>query len=245
MATYSLDYIFPVDPAYVNNYSMAVLYNTSTGSMAATYDLTVAGQDLLFADDLLSVVSLSTTNATLTAEFNSGDQTMHIISSYVWSGVGERPLVLIQGDTASYDLALPDVEQCDVCNEVTLPACQEMYTFTAGLTPDTEYKAVMTSRDGREYIQTVTSDGVGDFSIYMTDAPRGFSTPENSPVQVVVRLSDNGADQGITVDNVEHPCTLVNFVYREDITPIILTLFINNDYGIPLTNDSGEELEYG
>ena len=137
-----------------------------------------------------------------------------------------------------------EITQCASCNEVSLPACQDMYTFTAGLTADTDYVAVMTGRDGTEYTQDVTTDGVGDFSIYTENLPRAFATRENSPVQVVIRSEVNGSDEAITVDTTAYPCTLVYFVVREDVTPVILTMFINNDYGIALTDDSGEELEH-
>jgi len=136
------------------------------------------------------------------------------------------------------------ITQCDTCLELTVPACQDVYTITAGLTADTDYVVVLTDHFSNQYIIDVTSDADGDLAIDMTSSeiPQGFTTPEFSPVQIEVRLTDDGTDEAITVNSVEYPCVKLNFVYRTDATPIV-TWFLMTDFGEPITDDGGVNID--
>jgi hypothetical protein len=135
-------------------------------------------------------------------------------------------------------------EECSSCEELTLPACQDQYTITAGLTANTDYVVVITGQQGREYVQDVTSDNVGDITISTDNLPEGLTTPEQSPLQLVVR-NDEGIDQTITNNNTTYPCVNLNFVYQESVTSIINLLIITDDYGNPIQDDLNNNIDIG
>lgn len=145
------------------------------------------------------------------------------------------PMVEIQAEA--------EVELCTACQELTLQACQDTYTITAGLTADTDYVAAISWGTDREYVQDVTSDGVGDIVIETSELPEGFTTPEHSPAQLEIRNAA-GEVQNITSGSQAFPCVNMNFIYRENVTPVVLTMFIMADAGDALTDDSGDEIEF-
>lgn len=133
-------------------------------------------------------------------------------------------------------------DACTTCQTVELKSCLTEYSFTTGLTGTTDYIVVITDRDGKEWVQSVTSDASGDLSITTTEFPEGFFTPENSPLQLEVKVSAYGDPLTLTQDATTYPCYNLYFVNREDTTPIILwNLFIRDD-GAFLTNETGNNL---
>lgn len=192
---------------------------------SATFDITIVGNNMV-----ISSIVTAATGATI----------LPVVFGVQPSSVSPLTYIGYQQQCAT----IP-VSTCADCDEVTLPACQDAYTITTGLVGETDYFAILTDHFGRQYVQDVTTDVDGDITIDMSLMPEGFATPENSPVQVVIRSTENGTDLTITDNFVTYPCIKINYVYREDTTPIILTMFIMNDYGEALTDDSGVDIDFG
>lgn len=248
--TVSYDYTPAVDPSIVN--VQAILQTGEVNSQ--TYDWTSQGgiDDAIdFIDNIITTGSGTITTHTIT---DNNDGTFTILYVYVYDDVTDGNLMGLlfdstfpvgaEVDCASTPCPPPDITQCDTCLELTVPACQDVYTITAGLTADTDYVVVMTDHFNNEYTIDVTSDANGDLAIDMTSSeiPQGFTTPEFSPVQIEVRLTADGADQAITNNSVEYPCVKLNFVYRTDATPIV-TWFLMTDFGEAITNDDGVNID--
>ncbi len=65
---------------------------------------------------------------------------------------------------------------CDSCYPTSFPECENL-TFVAGLTPSTNYTAIVTNHFGQKYTQDVTTDTGGAFELDYTLFPEGFFNP--------------------------------------------------------------------
>lgn len=199
---------------------------TGSGGVVDTADITASGGDFL-----------------VDFTYHYVDQTDGCVMGIMFDSQFPAAAEVICEEEACPEPEPDPITQCAECITVERAACAAAYTFTAGLTASTDYVAVLSDHFGRQYTQDITSGVDGDFTIDATgDFPLGFWTPENSPIEIWVRESVNDTNEAITVSSTEYPCIKLNLVYRDDANPIVLTMFITTDYGIPITNDSGEEL---
>ena len=104
---------------------------------------------------------------------------------------------------------------CPTCQDITKSACEDEYTFVAGLTPSTVYYVVIENNRNKRYVQQVTTDGSGNFTIDTTapEFPIGFSIPEQFKYTIKV-YSDSTLmlQQDITVGSIIYQCITLGFV---------------------------------
>jgi hypothetical protein len=135
---------------------------------------------------------------------------------------GEPTFIGIRDDNNNqYSAAV--FKACDACAEIVCPTCQELtksacedeYTFVAGLTPSTVYYVVIENNRNKRYVQAVTTDGSGDFAIdaSATGFPLGFFIAENLKYTIKV-YSDSTLmlQQDITVGSTIYKCITLGFV---------------------------------
>lgn len=212
----------------------------------------ITGLDLITGSTYTLSTTLIGTTLTITIEMDADDAicfptalTVYTTPDGSTSDAYNSAPFITESDCPPVPVEPPT--QCAECYKTLLPACQDAYAFTAGLTPDTDYVVVVTDLFGKQYTQSITSDGVGDFVIDATATgwPSGLFTPESSPVQIEVKVSADDQDSvAITVNNVEYPCITANYTYRTDTAIILFNMFIMQDFGETLTDDSGEGVTY-
>lgn len=104
---------------------------------------------------------------------------------------------------------------CPTCYEITKSACEDSYTFVAGLTPSTVYYVVIENNRNKRYVQQVTTDGSGDFSIDASapEFPIGFFIPEQFKYTIKVYSNSTLMNQeDITVGSTIYQCITLGFV---------------------------------
>lgn len=111
----------------------------------------------------------------------------------------------------------PPVETtvCPTCYEITKSACEDSYTFIAGLTPSTVYYVVIENNRNKRYVQQVTTDGSGDFLIDASapEFPIGFFIPEQFKYTIKVYSNSTLMNQeDITVGSTIYKCITLGFV---------------------------------
>ena len=97
----------------------------------------------------------------------------------------------------------------------TFVACEDSYTFEAGLTPSTVYYVVIENNRNKRYVQQVTTDGSGDFSIDATapEFPVGFFIPEQFKYTLKVYSNSTLMNQeDITIGTTIYNCITLGFV---------------------------------
>lgn len=104
---------------------------------------------------------------------------------------------------------------CPTCYEINKSACEDSYTFVAGLTPSTVYYVVIENNRNKQYVQQVTTDGSGDFSIDATahEFPIGFFIPEQ--FKYTLKVYSNSTlmnQQDITIGTTIYQCITLGFV---------------------------------
>jgi len=162
------------------------------------------------------------TYAKTTVGTNNIYEINYIISDTNINLFGEPTFIGIRDDNNNqYSAAV--FKACDVCAEIVCPTCQELtksacedeYTFVAGLTPSTVYYVVIENNRNKRYVQQVTTDGSGDFAIDATapEFPIGFSIPEQFKYTIKV-YSDSTLmlQQDITVGSIIYQCITLGFV---------------------------------
>lgn len=104
---------------------------------------------------------------------------------------------------------------CPTCQEINRSACEDSYTFVAGLTPSTVYYVVIENNRNKRYVQQVTTDGSGDFSIDAAapEFPIGFFIPEQFKYTIKV-YSDSMLinQQDLTVGSTIYTCITLGFI---------------------------------
>lgn len=104
---------------------------------------------------------------------------------------------------------------CPTCYEINKSACEDSYTFVAGLTPSTVYYVVIENNRNKQYVQQVTTDGSGDFSIDATapEFPIGFFIPEQFKYTIKVYSNSTLMNQeDITIGSTIYTCITLGFV---------------------------------
>jgi len=104
---------------------------------------------------------------------------------------------------------------CPTCYEINRSACEDSYTFVAGLTPSTIYYVVIENNRNKRYVQQVTTDGSGDFAIDATapEFPIGFFIPEQFKYTIKVYATSTLMNQqDITVGSTIYKCITLGFV---------------------------------
>lgn len=104
---------------------------------------------------------------------------------------------------------------CPTCYEINKSACEDSYTFVAGLTPSTVYYVVIENNRNKRYVQQVTTDGSGDFSIDASapEFPIGFFIPEQFKYTIKVYSNSTLMNQeDITVGSTIYKCITLGFV---------------------------------
>lgn len=104
---------------------------------------------------------------------------------------------------------------CPTCYEINKSACEDSYTFVAGLTPSTVYYVVIENNRNKQYVQQVTTDGSGDFSIDATapEFPIGFFIPEQFKYTIKVYSTSTLMNQeDITIGTTIYTCITLGFV---------------------------------
>lgn len=116
---------------------------------------------------------------------------------------------------ATFDLVDEALTVCPTCYEITKSACEDSYTFVAGLTPSTVYYVVIENNRNKRYVQQVTTDGSGDFSIDASapEFPIGFFIPEQFKYTIKVYSNSTLMNQeDITVGSTIYQCITLGFV---------------------------------
>ena len=104
---------------------------------------------------------------------------------------------------------------CPTCYEINKSACEDSYTFEAGLTPSTVYYVVIENNRNKRYVQQVTTDGSGDFTIDATapEFPVGFFIPEQFKYTLKVYSNSTLMNQeDITIGTTIYQCITLGFV---------------------------------
>lgn len=149
----------------------------------------------------------------------------YVISDTDISLFGEPTFIGIRDDNNDqYSAAVfmacevcPTVETttCPTCQEINRSACEDSYTFVAGLTPSTVYYVVIENNRNKRYVQQVTTDGSGDFSIDASapEFPIGFFIPEQFKYTIKV-YSDSMLinQQDLTVGSTIYTCITLGFI---------------------------------
>ena len=144
-----------------------------------------------------------------------------------WGNGGPTNAFTILGDTQGesgqyysysyFDLIDTPAETtvCPTCYEINKSACEDSYTFVAGLTPSTVYYVVIENNRNKQYVQQVTTDGSGDFSIDATapEFPIGFFIPEQFKYTLKVYSNSTLMNQeDITIGSTIYTCITLGFV---------------------------------
>lgn len=144
-----------------------------------------------------------------------------------WGNIGVTNAFSILGDSEGggarfYDYSYFDLIDtpaettvCPTCYEINKSACEDSYTFVAGLTPSTVYYVVIENNRNKRYVQQVTTDGSGDFSIDATapEFPVGFFIPEQFKYTIKVYSNSTLMNQeDITIGTTIYNCITLGFV---------------------------------
>ena len=86
---------------------------------------------------------------------------------------------------------------CDECFPASYPECEDI-TFVVGLTPSTNYTAIITNHFGQKYEQDVTTDTGGAFTLDISTFPEGFFNPYSGFFTLTV-LDVNGLPVQLTI----------------------------------------------
>lgn len=133
---------------------------------------------------------------------------------------------------------------CPTCYEINKSACEDSYTFEAGLTPSTVYYVVIENNRNKRYVQQVTTDGSGDFSIDATapEFPIGFFIPEQFKYTIKVYSNSTLMNQeDITIGTTIYNCITLGFVNTVTTTASANfgVDFLIDDYGSYIVDDLG------
>lgn len=107
---------------------------------------------------------------------------------------------------------------CDTCFIQSVVWCDDAFSFTAGLTPATTYKAVITNYLNQDYYQDVLTDGGGDFEIDPDGFPDGFFNPYSGIYTLVVK-NVSGVQQDITISGSIYPCISFDVISETEANP--------------------------
>jgi hypothetical protein len=105
---------------------------------------------------------------------------------------------------------------CSTCYEVALPACRDVITVKAGLSPNNQVTWVITDKFGTKYRETVDTDGSGNFEIDTTVLPDDLLNPHAGTFTLEI-LNSAGQTQTVTFEDEEYTCISMRFY--EDSTP--------------------------
>lgn len=93
---------------------------------------------------------------------------------------------------------------CDECYQASYEWCEDI-TFVVGLTPSTNYGAVITNHFGQKYTQDVTTDTGGAFTLDADDFPEGFFNPYSGFYTLQVTDANNVL-QNLVIAYSEYDC---------------------------------------
>jgi len=145
------------------------------------------------------------------------------------NGEGAPIMITITADSnapysASFNTSSTTTTTCPTCLSLTKSACQDSYTFVAGLTASTDYWVVIENNRNKRYIQQVTTDGSGDFVIDATapEFPEGFFIPEQFTYTLkVYTTAELTTEAEITYNNTVYNCITLSFIYTVTTTASI------------------------
>lgn len=104
---------------------------------------------------------------------------------------------------------------CDLCYEVTVPACQDTYNIPAGLTPDTYYTLILEDSNGNIYNNLSTTLPDGSFLLTTSEFPDGMFNEWSGSYRITFSLGVGIVTEGdaeLTIDGNTYFCIVMNFV---------------------------------
>jgi hypothetical protein len=242
--TYTGQLIYPTSEILSNfsyNYTCATIFNNDVSPSTITEYLT-------------SFKGVVESNYGGTLSFTVTTEGSNTIVDVTWTGEEPACFVLSFGVNAASSVAYyttfalstttPTVIVCDTCQDITRSACEDGYTFVAGLTPSTVYYVVIENNRNKRYVQQVTTDGSGDFAIDAAapEFPIGFFIPEQFKYTIKV-YSDSTLinQQDLTVGSTIYQCITLGFVNTVTTTASANfgVDFLIDDYGNYIVDDLG------
>lgn len=92
---------------------------------------------------------------------------------------------------------------CDSCYPASFAECDDL-VFVVGLTPSTDYQAIVTNHLDQKYWQDITTDTGGAFTLNYSLFPEGFFNPYSGFFTLQVELA--GVVQDLTIQYNTYEC---------------------------------------
>lgn len=106
---------------------------------------------------------------------------------------------------------------CDLCYEVTVPECKDIYTFATGLDSGTYYTMIMEDANGNLFNYISTPDGGdGMWTLDTTYFPEGMFNQWSGTYRLTFSADTSGdatvGDEELTIDGNSYFCIVLKMV---------------------------------